>query len=818
MVKIRGYSVVLGAVEVALKRTLLLDQCCVIAEGKEGEDKRLVAYVVFSQAQSWDIDPETGICTDAFAALRTALPLSNIPSCFVPVDTIPVNQNSGKANIRALPPPPPRMVGRTDLALMGGELSVLALRALIAEELNLPVAAVGPNDDFFALGGHSLLAAKLVSRIQKCDWTSEQIHVADIFQNSTASSLFSLLSKIAKVPVSEVGEEGSEEVEQQIDFNEDLAQWKAQLDEHFATSGVGKMGEVLPLTELKGGVVLMTGSTGFLGEQVIKTLRELSLGVTVVRLVRSGKAKGAVYDGQGKYSSICFVEGDIGLPNLGMEDELYKKLKEETVAIVHCAAWVNLLANYGTLRSANVGGTFELLKFGKQMYYISSSDAHEKASNGYGQSKYVAESLVSYAKEKGYLPSVVIRPADIAGGAGNSKDHRFLTLKALVEAGGIAPPVNGWRWRVYLIEDLINCIITSAPKLPAAHVVPIDKVFRWMRDEGYPLSFAKAEQDQKDEVLNRFIEHLPADSALIPLHQTGALVPLLKAHDPHEVEGEETIPFTRELFKKELFGLRLEGVFPDPLPLISHVAVVTGASSGIGAAISRRLLKSGARVVMCSRRGTCPEYVTKGFEEDQHYKNVVCDVRDARSVERAFNSCRNIFGSPSVVVNNAGVMYFTLMENLMMEQWERTVDTICTGTINVLHSALPHLLTRKDGTGAGAHIINITSDAGRRPFAGLAVYSGAKFFVEALSTAMREEFVAHDGTKHIRVSNIQPGNVKTNLLSISTDKNGLDEYGAPSGEKVLEPDDVARAAVYILTQPGYCAVNEILVEPRMEPI
>ena len=816
MVKIRGYSVVLGAVEVALKRTLSLDQCCVIAEGKEGEDKRLVAYVVFSQAQSWNIDEETGICTDAFAALRHALPLSNIPSCFISVDTIPVHQVSGKANVRALPAPPPRVVGSSDLALMGAELSVLALRALIAEELALPVSAVGPNDDFFALGGHSLLAAKLASHIQKCDWATDVVHVADIFQNSSAAALFALLSKNAKVPVSEAQEQ-SEQVET-VDFVEDLESWKGQLDEYFATvKGAKSVEKVVPLTELKEGVVLLTGSTGFLGEQVMKALQEMALGVTVVRLVRSGKAKGAMY-GEGKMG-VCFVEGDISLPNLGMEDELYQKLKKETVAIVHCAAWVNLLANYGTLRSANVGGTLELLKFGKQMCYVSSSDAFEKATNGYGQTKYVSEMLVRHAQEKGYLPAVVIRPADIAGGSGNSKDHRYLTLKALVESGGVAPYVSGWRWRAFLIEDLIGCIIKSSSELPPAHVIPISKVFQWMRDEGYPLSFAKpVEDDKKDGPFERFIDHLPTDSALIPLHQTGALLPLFCAHDPHEKEGEETVPYSRELFKKELLGLRLEGAFPDPLPLISHVAIVTGASSGIGAAISRRLLLSGARVVMCSRRGTCPEYVTEGFDAGKHYKCVVCDVRDAKSVERAFVACRNQFGSPSVVVNNAGVMYFTLMENLKMDQWEKTVDTICTGTINVLHSALPHLLTRKDGTGAGAHIINITSDAGKKAFAGLAVYSGAKFFVEALSTAMREEFVAHDGTKHIRVSNIQPGNVRTNLLSISTDKDGLGEYGAASGEKVLDPDDVARAAVYILSQPGHCAINELLVEPRMEPI
>jgi len=161
-----------------------------------------------------------------------------------------------------------------------------------------------------------------------------------------------------------------------------------------------------------------------------------------------------------------------------------------------------------------------------------------------------------------------------------------------------------------------------------------------------------------------------------------------------------------------------------------------------------------------------------------------------------------------MLVNVAGCMYFTLMKNVIWDQWEQQVDVNAKGTMYGIGTVLPKMLGRGKG-----HIVNITSDAGRKAFAGLGIYSGSKFFVEAVSQALRAE-TASSG---LRVTCIQPGNVETPLLSKSTDPEGLEEYGTPTGAKVLEPDDIGRAVVYALTQPEWCAVNEILVEPREEP-
>jgi NADP-dependent 3-hydroxy acid dehydrogenase YdfG len=165
-------------------------------------------------------------------------------------------------------------------------------------------------------------------------------------------------------------------------------------------------------------------------------------------------------------------------------------------------------------------------------------------------------------------------------------------------------------------------------------------------------------------------------------------------------------------------------------------------------------------------------------------------------------------GPIDIMVNCAGVMYFTLMKNVVWDQWEAQVDVNCKGTMYGIGSVLPRMLDRGKG-----HIVNITSDAGRKAFPGLAVYSGSKFFVEGVSQALRAE-TASTG---LRVTCIQPGNVETPLLSKSTDPDGLAEYGTPTGAKVLEPADIGRAVVYAVSQPEWCAVNEILVEPRDEP-
>ena len=240
-----------------------------------------------------------------------------------------------------------------------------------------------------------------------------------------------------------------------------------------------------------------------------------------------------------------------------------------------------------------------------------------------------------------------------------------------------------------------------------------------------------------------------------------------------------------------------------------RVAVVTGASSGIGAAVARALNRGGVHVALAARREDALLRVRSTLGEGAGSLVAVTDVTDRRQVVALVQLVERELGPVEFLVNCAGVMYFTLMRNLREGEWERTVEVNCKGTLNCVGAVLPGVLERGRG-----HVVTISSDAGREVFPGLAVYSASKFFVEALSRGLRLE-TAGTGLK---VTTVQPGNVATDLVSLSVDQEALELYGQPTGARVLDPEDVAASIIHALAQPEHVAVNEILVEPRDEPV
>lgn len=247
----------------------------------------------------------------------------------------------------------------------------------------------------------------------------------------------------------------------------------------------------------------------------------------------------------------------------------------------------------------------------------------------------------------------------------------------------------------------------------------------------------------------------------------------------------------------------------DRLP--GEVAVVTGASSGIGAAVALALNAEGAHVALAARREEALLEVRSRLDDRSGQRSIVVptDVTDGEQVRSLVGRAEDDLGTVDILVNCAGVMYYTMMKNLREEEWERTVEVNCKGAINCVGAVLPGMLERGKG-----HIVTISSDAGRKVFPGLAVYSASKFFVEALSQGLRLE-TAGTGLK---VTTVQPGNVATNLHSMSTDEEAVEEYGGVDESRVLDPEDVAASVVHALVQPGHVSVNEILVEPRDEPV
>ncbi len=235
---------------------------------------------------------------------------------------------------------------------------------------------------------------------------------------------------------------------------------------------------------------------------------------------------------------------------------------------------------------------------------------------------------------------------------------------------------------------------------------------------------------------------------------------------------------------------------------------MTGASSGIGAAVARALAGAGMRVAIAARREDALSEVLTSLEGLESIA-VPTDVTDRRQVGELVTRTEAELGPVDALVNCAGVMYYTLMGNLREDEWERTVEVNCKGTLNCVGATLGGMLERGRG-----HIITVSSDAGRKVFPGLAVYSASKYFIEALSQGLRLE-TAGTGVK---VTTIQPGNVATELFSLSGDEEAISRYGEPTGARVLDPEDVAASVAYALSQPDHVAVNEILVEPRDEPV
>lgn len=238
---------------------------------------------------------------------------------------------------------------------------------------------------------------------------------------------------------------------------------------------------------------------------------------------------------------------------------------------------------------------------------------------------------------------------------------------------------------------------------------------------------------------------------------------------------------------------------------------MTGASSGIGAAVARTLNAEGAHVALAARRKGALLEIQAGLDSGDGKESMVVptDVTDRGQVRSLVACVEEELGPVEILVNCAGVMYYTLMKNRREAEWELTVEVNCKGALNCIGAVLSGMLARGRG-----HIVMISSDAGRKVFPGLAVYSASKFFVEALSQGLRLE-TAGTGVK---VTTIQPGNVATDLIEMSGDEEALEEHGYPGESRVLDPEDVAASVVHALVQPEHVAVNEILVEPRDEPV
>jgi NADP-dependent 3-hydroxy acid dehydrogenase YdfG len=236
--------------------------------------------------------------------------------------------------------------------------------------------------------------------------------------------------------------------------------------------------------------------------------------------------------------------------------------------------------------------------------------------------------------------------------------------------------------------------------------------------------------------------------------------------------------------------------------LEGKIALVTGASSGIGEATALALSRAGARVAAGARR---TDRLTS-LAEDAPGELLVLDldVTDRQSVQDAVAATVERFGTLDALVNNAGVMLSGAILGADTTEWTRMVETNLLGSMYAVHAALPHLLRAR-----GA-VVQISSTSGRIASAASGVYAATKFGITAFSEALRQEVTAQG----VRVIVVEPGFVSTELTSHITDPSiqAMAEDMAAS-MRTLQPDDIAGAVLFALTQPHHVAVNEILIRP-----
>jgi NADP-dependent 3-hydroxy acid dehydrogenase YdfG len=239
------------------------------------------------------------------------------------------------------------------------------------------------------------------------------------------------------------------------------------------------------------------------------------------------------------------------------------------------------------------------------------------------------------------------------------------------------------------------------------------------------------------------------------------------------------------------------------------VALVTGSSSGIGAATARRLAAEGAAVALVARRRDRLTEIASAIEGDGGTAIVVeADITDQRHAVDAVERAVSELGRLDIVVNNAGVMLLGPALDSPTREWDQMVALNVQGLMYVTHAALPHLVRGAADSGRRvADLVNVSSTAGRVARAGSSVYNLTKFGLGAFSESLRQELVK----QRVRVSVVEPGTVDTELVSHLRDTIRDAAARQVASIEALQADDIADAIAYIVTRDRRIAVNEMLV-------
>ncbi|MBD0386936.1 MAG: SDR family oxidoreductase [Nostoc sp. C3-bin3] len=240
----------------------------------------------------------------------------------------------------------------------------------------------------------------------------------------------------------------------------------------------------------------------------------------------------------------------------------------------------------------------------------------------------------------------------------------------------------------------------------------------------------------------------------------------------------------------------------------NKVVIITGASSGLGEATAKRLAASGAKLMLAARReDRLKELVTAITKSGGTATYRVTDVVNRAQVQTLAKETLTTYGRIDVLINNAGLMPLSPLDQVKVEEWDQMIDVNIKGVLYGIAAVLPIMRQQKSG-----HVINLSSVAGHKVFPGSAVYSATKYAVRAISEGLRLE-----SNGEIRSTNISPGALATELTTTITDQDtadGINQLYALA----IDADAIARAIAYTIEQPSDVDVNEIIIRPTRQEL
>lgn len=240
------------------------------------------------------------------------------------------------------------------------------------------------------------------------------------------------------------------------------------------------------------------------------------------------------------------------------------------------------------------------------------------------------------------------------------------------------------------------------------------------------------------------------------------------------------------------------------------VIIITGASSGMGEAAARHLATKGAKVVLAARRSSCIDALAKEINEQGGTAMAIAtDVTREDDVKKLVDTTVGQWGRIDVLINNAGVMPLSPLDQVKVSEWNQMIDVNLRGVLHGIAAALPYMKAQKSG-----HIINTASIAGHLVFPASAVYSATKYAVRALTEGLRKETCAYN----VRATIISPGAVSTELLEHISDKDVQAVNQEYVGKVGVPPETYARMVAFAISEPEDVGINEIIFRPTAQDL